>query len=87
MRHFRATLEYHRTKDLLHVQQFLGHREVKNTMLYIQLDRQLFQNFNENQFTTKIAHNVEESCKLIDVGFEFVTGEYSDGGKIFRKRK
>jgi hypothetical protein len=56
-------------------------------MPYIQLDRQLFQNFNENQFITKIAHNVEESCKLIDVGFEFVTGEYSDGGKIFRKRK
>jgi len=25
--------------------------------------------------------------KLIQVGFEFITGEYSDGGKIFRKRK
>lgn len=87
MRHFRATLEYHRTKDLLHVQQLLGHREVKNTMLYIQLDKHLFQNFNENQYTTKIAHNVEDACKLVDVGFEFITGEYSDGGKIFRKRK
>lgn len=87
LRHFRATLEYHRTKDLLHVQQFLGHREVKNTMLYIQLDKQLFQNLTENQFTTKVAHDAEEACKLVDVGFEFVTGEYNDGGKIFRKRK
>jgi integrase len=52
LRHFRATLEYHRTKDLLHVQQFLGHREVKNTMLYIQLDKQLFQNFADDQFIT-----------------------------------
>jgi integrase len=87
LRHFRATLEYHRTKDLLHVQQFLGHREVKNTMLYIQLDKQLFQNFTEDQFITKIAHNVEESCSLVESNFEYVTGEYNDGGKIFRKRK
>jgi hypothetical protein len=30
---------------------------------------------------------VKEACILIDVGFEFVTGEYNDGGKIFRKLK
>jgi hypothetical protein len=35
----------------------------------------------------KIAHNVEDACKLIEVGFKFITGEYQDGGKIFRKRK
>jgi len=36
---------------------------------------------------TKVVHNTEESCKLVEVGFEYVTGEYVDGGKIFRKRK
>ncbi len=87
LRHFRATLEYHRTKDLLHVQQFLGHREVKNTMLYIQLDKQLFQNYAEDQFITRVAHNVGEACSFIESNFEYVTGEYNDGGKIFRKRK
>ena len=56
-------------------------------MLYIQLDKQLFQNYVDNQFVSKIAHNVEEACRLIDGGFEFVTRKYSDGGKIFRKRK
>ena len=56
-------------------------------MLYIQLDKKLFQNLNADQFNTKIAQNAEEACKLIEVGFEYVTGEYSDGGKIFRKRK
>ena len=25
--------------------------------------------------------------KLIETGFDFVTGEYQDGGKLFRKRK
>jgi len=36
---------------------------------------------------SKVAHNVKEACELVDVGFEFVTGEYNDGGKIFRKPK
>jgi hypothetical protein len=42
---------------------------------------------NANEYHTKIALNADESCKLIEVGFEYVTGEYGDGGKIFRKRK
>ena len=35
----------------------------------------------------KTAMNVKEATELIELGFEYVTGEYSDGGKIFRKRK
>jgi hypothetical protein len=31
--------------------------------------------------------NTQEACKLAEAGFEYVTGEYTDGGKIFRKRK
>ena len=38
-------------------------------------------------FTSRIAHNVGEAAAFVEAGFEFVTGEYSDGGKIFRKRK
>jgi len=34
-----------------------------------------------------MARNVKEACELVNVGFEFVTGEYADSGKIFRKRK
>jgi hypothetical protein len=56
-------------------------------MLYIQLDKQLFKSYDNDQFITRIAHSAEEACKLIEVGFEYVTGEYNDGGKIFRKRK
>ena len=43
--------------------------------------------FNESteEYSVKVASNVEESCKLIEVGFEFVT-EMEDK-KIFRKRK
>jgi hypothetical protein len=38
-------------------------------------------------FTVRIAHDVGEAAALTEVGFEYVTGEYNDGGKIFRKRK
>ena len=41
----------------------------------------------EERFISKVAMNVKEATKLTELGFEYVTGEYSDGGKIFRKRK
>jgi integrase len=86
LRHWKATMEYHRTKDLLHVMAFLGHKKSDNTLIYVQLDEKLFKEWDDN-FITKIAHNVREACALIETGFEYVTGEYNDGGKIFRKRK
>ncbi|MDH5451140.1 MAG: hypothetical protein OEX77_09660 [Candidatus Bathyarchaeota archaeon] len=44
---------------------------------------------NKTGFERKVlvATNVEETRKLVEVDFEYVTGEYNDGGKIFRKRK
>jgi len=30
---------------------------------------------------------MHEACGLVEAGFEYVTGNYDDGGKIFRKRK
>jgi len=27
-----------------------------------------------------------DACSLVALGFEYVTGTYHDGGKIFRKR-
>jgi hypothetical protein len=42
---------------------------------------------NKDEFTVRVATNVEEACAFVEAGFEYVTGEYGDGGKIFRKRK
>jgi integrase len=85
-RHWKATMEYHATKDILHVQRLLGHKNIQNTLIYIDLEAKLFGKFEDN-FTVRIAHDVGEAAALIEVGFEYVTGDYSDGGKIFRKRK
>jgi integrase/DNA-directed RNA polymerase subunit M/transcription elongation factor TFIIS len=85
-RHWFATLEYHRTKDILHVQRLLGHKNIQNTLIYIDLEAKLFGKSSDG-FTVRIAHDVGEAAALIESGFEYVTGEYGDGGKIFRKRK
>jgi integrase len=37
LRHWKATMEYHYTKDILHVKELLGHKEIDNTLIYIQL--------------------------------------------------
>jgi len=79
-RHWKATMEYHKTKDILHVKEILGHKSLNNTMLYTQLI-----NFKDDDFTASVAHSEEEACKLIEAGFDFVC-DYN-GNKIFRKRK
>ena len=87
LRHWKATMLYHQTKDLLYVAEFLGHKNIENTRLYIQLEKNLFKNTTDTQFHSRVARDVKEACELINVGYEYVTGEYGDGGKIFRKRK
>lgn len=82
LRHFKATMEYHKTKDILHVKQILGHRSINSTLLYTQLI-----SFKENDYHVKVAHDVNEACELVKSGFQYVTGNYCDGGKIFRKTK
>ena len=37
LRHWKGTMEYHRTKDILHIMQVLGHRRFQNTLKYTQL--------------------------------------------------
>lgn len=79
-------MEYHRTKDLLYVKKILGHKTIQNTLKYIDLEAAIFETVDD-QWTAKVASDVKEATTLIEAGFEYVTGEYDDGGKIFRKRK
>jgi len=83
-RHWKGTMEYHKTKDIIHVKQVLGHKSIKNTMVYINLEAALFQVQND-EFTVKVAKTLDDACSLVEAGFDYVTD--MDGGKIFRKRK
>jgi len=79
-RHWKATMEYHKTKDILHVKQMLGHKKIENTMMYTQLI-----SFESDQFHVRTAKTLKEACKLVEAGFEYVTD--MDNCKIFSKRK
>lgn len=79
-RHWKATMEYHKSRDILHVKEILGHKSINNTLMYTQLV-----NFKDDDFTSAVAHSEEEVCKLIEAGFEYVCDFGSN--KVFRKRK
>jgi len=83
-RHWKATMEYHRTKDILHVQRLLGHKNIENTMIYIDVERALFQTSND-EFHVRVAKSPEEIKALLEVDFEYVCEK--DGLLFFRKRK
>jgi len=81
LRHFYATMLYHKTKDILYVKQMLGHRSIQSTLIYTQLVD--FE--NPEEYTCRIAENLEEARELIEAGFQYVTD--IENKKLFRKRK
>ncbi len=83
-RHWKATMEYHKTKDILHVMQLLGHNSLRTTLIYIDIEKATFKNTND-EFTIRVTDNLEEAVKFLEVGFEYVTD--MAGKKVFRKRK
>ena len=80
LRHFKATMEYHRTKDILHVMQVLGHKNIRNTLVYTHLV-----NWESDEFVSKVAKTVKEASDLVEAGFDYVCDV--EGYKLFRKRK
>lgn len=55
-------------------------KKLDNTLIYTQLV-----DFEDDEFTCKIAKTVQEATQLIEAGFEFVT--VIDDCRLFRKRK
>ena len=80
LRHFAATMVYHKTRDILYTQKMLGHRNLKSTLRYVQLI-----NFEEDDYTSAVAKTLQEARQLVEAGFEYVTEIH--GAKLFRKRK
>ncbi len=80
LRHWKATMEYQRTKDILYVRNILGHVNIQNTLVYTHLV-----NYCSEEFICKAAASLDEAKALIEQGFEYVTE--IDGTKLFRKRK
>jgi integrase len=80
-RHWKATMEYHKTRDILHVMQLLGHRSIKNTLVYTQLI-----GFGEDEYVSKAVQTAEEAKQLVEGGFDYVCTT-PENVMLFRKRK
>jgi len=80
LRHWYGTMEYHKTKNILHVQDRLGHKSITSTLVYTHLV-----NFETDEYYTATSQSVQEDEELLKVGFEYVTER--EGVKIYRKRK
>ncbi len=84
LRHWKATMLYHQTKDPLFVKEFLGHKKLDTTLLYIQLANTLFNQITD-EFHVKVAAKPKEIKQLLEIGFEYVCEK--DDLVFFRKRK
>lgn len=82
LRHWKATTEYHRTKDILHVKYILGHKRLDTTQRYVH-----YQGFQDDEYHVKRATTAEEEDELIEAGFELVRYDERRGEAIYRKRK
>jgi integrase len=80
LRHWKATMLYARTKDILLVMQVLGHKNIKNTLVYTHLV-----DFQNDDYSCRTTRTVDEAEGLVEAGFEYVTS--MEGVQLFRKRK
>jgi integrase len=83
-RHWKATMLYHKTKDPHYVKDFLGHKCLSNTEIYINIERTLFED-QSDEFTVKVAENQDDIKALLEAGFEYVCQK--DNLVYLRKRK
>jgi integrase len=80
-RHFYATMLYAKCKNILLVQQRLGHKSIDNTMIYTQLI-----NFESDEYHTGTATTTIEAENLVQAGFEYVCTT-TENIMLLRKRK
>ncbi|UCE95648.1 MAG: site-specific integrase, partial [Candidatus Bathyarchaeota archaeon] len=85
IRHWKATQLYHQTKDILFVKEFLGHKRLDSTLIYINIEKAIYYDGKPDEFHVKIARTPKEMKELLEVGFDYVCEK--DGFVFFRKRK
>lgn len=83
-RHWKATTLYHQTKDPYYVKQFLGHKCLSNTEIYITIERTIFEP-SSDEYHVRVAKEPEEIKELLETGFEYVCTK--EELMFLRKRK
>ena len=75
-------MEYAKTRDVIHVMQVLGHRNIKNALICTQLVKMEV----EDNFYSATAKTAIEAKDLVESGFEYVCTT-PEMVMVFRKRK
>lgn len=83
LRHFFATRQYQQTRNILHVKELLGHRNINSTLVYTHLVP-----FDEEAeaFNHAVANDDKEAGELLDQGFRYECTT-PQGKMIFIKAK
>jgi hypothetical protein len=84
LRHWKATTLYHETKNPLLVKEFLRHKNMDSTLIYIQLEKALYQDRN-GSFTVMVVKDPEQVKAMLEVGFDYDCQK--DDMVFLRKRK
>jgi integrase len=85
LRHYKGTMEYHKTKDIMHVKYVLGHKKIESTMIYINIEQALYL-ADTDEWTHKVSHSLEEEGQLIEANFTLVRS-INETTAIYKKRK
>lgn len=83
LRHFKATREYATTRNILHVKQLLGHRNINSTLVYTHL---IPQDEEAESYHHATAKDEKEAGELIEQGWQYVLTT-PQGIMMFRKVK
>ncbi|MGQ9625180.1 MAG: hypothetical protein ACUVT9_07425 [Candidatus Bathycorpusculaceae bacterium] len=65
--------------------EFPGHKSIKNTEIYITIERTIFSGSSNDEFTVKVANTAEEIKSLLEASFDYMCEK--DLLMFFRKRK
>ena len=84
-RHYKGTMMQHLTHNPWDVKLQLGHKSIKSTETYINIEKMIFMSQDDGKFDVKVADTLDDAVKLLEVGFEYHCEV--EGHKVFRKRK
>jgi len=74
IRHWYAATQYHKKPDTYYIANLLGHKHTAITEIYVNMEKMVFGGGTGNDdYLVKIAKTLDEACKLLEVGFEYVT--------------
>jgi len=75
-------MEFVKTKNLPHVMEMLGHKNINNTMIYMHLAK-----FEPTEYDTAYARTIKEEDEFLKAGFDFIRYNEKEQVAIYRRRK